>query len=318
MNLQTVTGNVWSIILATEESQHAKPLIERWLGGSKPNQYCAFVGRRSLFQHTVDRSDLVTSPERRLVVASEAHRAEVYAQLEGRSRGPVILQPRDCGTVPAVYLALAHVKARNPEATVLIFSSDHFFYPEHQFLSAAWQAVWAAEQLEDKVVILGVKLDAPEPDSGWILPGSKLLENHVGSVLSVSAILENPRRERAERAIRAGALQNTLFMASKARTLWKLGRRFFPLTMALFEWIGESLGTEEETDALRTSYRLMGKAALSGELLGLVPDRLAVVPLVDGRWSDWGKPTEIIKSIREMGKEPAFPPELVESMQAEA
>jgi hypothetical protein len=54
----------------------------------------------------------------------------------------------------------------------------------------------------------------------------------------------------------------------------------------------------------------MGKVGFSRELLGLVPDRLVVVPLVDGRWSDWGKPQEVIKSIREMGKEPAFPPEL--------
>jgi mannose-1-phosphate guanylyltransferase len=306
-----VKGNVWSIILATEESRHAKPLIQRWLGDPKPNQYCAFVGRRSLFQHTVDRCDLLTSPERRIVVASEAHRGEVYEQLEGRPIGSVVLQPSDCGTAPAVYLGLAHIRARDPEATVVISPSDHFFYPEHRFLSAGWQALWAAEELEDKVVVLGVKPDTPEPDSGWILPGSKLAENHVGSVLAVSSLLENPSRETAERVVREGSFRNTLFIASKATALWKLGWRFFPLTMALFEWIGESLGTEEETDALRTSYRLMPKVGFTGDLLGRVPDRLAVVPLVDGRWSDWGKPREIVESIREMGKEPAFPLELV-------
>jgi mannose-1-phosphate guanylyltransferase len=306
-------GSVWSIILTTEESQHAKPLIERWLGGPKPNQYCAFVGRRSLFQHTVDRSDLVTSPDRRLVVASEAHRGEVYTQLEGRPRGLVILQPRDCGTASAAYVGLAHVKAQDPEATVLIFPSDHFFYPEHCFLSATWQAVWAAEQLEDKVVLLGVKPDIPDPESGWIFPGRKLVENDMGSVMSVSSLLDNPSRERAEKIVREGGLRNTFLIAAKLRTLWELGWRFFPLTMALFEWVGESLGTEEETDALRTSYRLMSKVALSGELLGHVPDRLAVVPLLEGRWSDWGKPREIVKSIREMGKQPAFPPEIVGS-----
>jgi mannose-1-phosphate guanylyltransferase len=155
-----------------------------------------------LFQHTVDRSDLVTSPERRLVVASEAHRAEVYAQIEGRPQGAVILQPRDCGTASAVYLGLAHVKARDPEATVLIFPSDHFFYPEHRFLSAAWQAVWAAEQLEDRVVLLGVKPETTDPESGWILPGPKLKENPAGAVLSVSSLLENPPHERAARAMR--------------------------------------------------------------------------------------------------------------------
>ena len=33
-----------------------KPLICRWLGRHRPKQYSAFVGSRSMFQHTVDRA----------------------------------------------------------------------------------------------------------------------------------------------------------------------------------------------------------------------------------------------------------------------
>jgi mannose-1-phosphate guanylyltransferase len=314
---ETQTDNVWSVILAAGESEHAKPFIERWLGEPKPNQYCTFVGRRSLFQHTVDRADLLASPERRVVVGSEMHRAELYGQLDGRPQGTVILQPKDCGTAPALFLALAHVRARDPSATVLLFPSDHFYFPEYRFLSSAWQTIWAAERLENRVVLLGAAPENADPDHGWILPGSRLLGNHMGQVLSVSSLMEALDADEAGRAMAQGGLWNTLFIAAKLRSLWKLGRSF-PLTMSLFEWIGESLGTPDEAEALQTSFRIMEHIDLAGHLLHRSPDRLAVVPLVEAKWNRWGQPLRILNDICDMGKMPAFPPELAQQVEDRA
>ena len=47
------------------------PLIHRWLGGHRPKQYCTFVGARSMFQHTLDRADMLISPAHRVTVAGE-------------------------------------------------------------------------------------------------------------------------------------------------------------------------------------------------------------------------------------------------------
>ena len=45
---------LWSIILAGGEGERTRPFIEQWLGGHKPKQYCTFVGKRSMLQHTLD------------------------------------------------------------------------------------------------------------------------------------------------------------------------------------------------------------------------------------------------------------------------
>ena len=67
-----VSGDgAWSVILAGGEGERTRSFIEKWLGYHKPKQYCAFVGRRSLFQHTVDRADRMVSPQRRVVVVAE-------------------------------------------------------------------------------------------------------------------------------------------------------------------------------------------------------------------------------------------------------
>ena len=52
----TRQNRVWSIVLAGGEGERVQPLVQRWLGQPKPKQYCAFVGTRSLLQHTLDRA----------------------------------------------------------------------------------------------------------------------------------------------------------------------------------------------------------------------------------------------------------------------
>jgi hypothetical protein len=51
----SASDQLWSIILAGGEGTRLRSLVHRWLGRPKPKQYCAFVGTRSLFQHTLDR-----------------------------------------------------------------------------------------------------------------------------------------------------------------------------------------------------------------------------------------------------------------------
>ena len=53
-------GGQWSIILAGGNGERMRPLTEQWLGYHKPKQFCSFVGKRSLLQHTWDRADQIT------------------------------------------------------------------------------------------------------------------------------------------------------------------------------------------------------------------------------------------------------------------
>ena len=63
----------------------------------------------------------------------------------------MILQPKNCDTLPGAFLPLTHVHARDPEATVVIYPSDHFIYPEEVFLEATARAVQVAEDLPAKL-----------------------------------------------------------------------------------------------------------------------------------------------------------------------
>lgn len=306
---ETHAERSWSVILAGGEGERTRPFIENWLGYHKPKQYCAFVGRRSLFQHTVDRSDRMASPERRVAVVAEDHRDEVVDQLQGRLRGTIVLQPRNCGTAAGVFLALAYVRARDPDAIVTVFPSDHFVYPEQQLEDAVACAREAASEMEESLVLLGVRPDRAETEYGWIEPG--FVRGWVGrfAARDVGGFVEKPSEDEARRALRRGALWNTLIVTGRVEAFWKLGWKFLPEMMGLFAELVRSVGTAQEQVCLKEIYRRMPVRDFSSDILQHCREALVVFELSGIAWSDWGCPERIRDTLRAIGKQPAFPDE---------
>jgi mannose-1-phosphate guanylyltransferase len=298
--------DLWSVVLAGGEGERLKPLVQRWLGRHKPKQYCSFIGTRSMFQHTLDRSDQIVAPERRVTIIGRDPREEASHQLSSRTRGKVILQPANRDTAAGVFLGLAHVRSNDPDATVLIFPSDHFVYPEGRFVEMTYSLARAARHLKQWVFLLGVTPDSPEPEYGWIQPGAQLGWIDGNRVHGTSSFLEKPSLEQCKWAMGSGALWNTMIIATKVETLWSLGLRCFPEMMRLLEVYGESIGSAREDLVLEGIYQVMPSRNFSAHLLQEFPERLAVMELRDVLWSDWGKPERIAETLRSIGREPRF------------
>lgn len=297
----------WSIVLAGGERERVKSLVQRWLGRSRPKQYCTFVGTRSMFQHTVDRARRLASADRAVVVAARHHRLDVESQLRGRPIGKLVLQPANRDTAAGVFLPLSYVWGRNPKATIVVHPSDHFIFPEHRFLDTVRRAITSIEAMPDRILLLGVQPDGLETEYGWIERGPALTRSPSHPVRAVSSFLEKPSTELADAALRAGALWNTLVLAAKAEALWHAGYACFPDMMPLFERLASAWDTPDERSALEAVYQEMPAYNFSSHLLQRLPNRVAVMELAGVLWSDWGKPERIAETIRRIGKTPAFP-----------
>jgi mannose-1-phosphate guanylyltransferase len=302
-------GNqLWSIVLAGGEGERTRAFIEERLGYHKPKQYCVFVGTRSLFQHTVDRADRLINPARRVVVAAVEHREHLREALRGRERGRVILQPRNRGTGPGVFLALTHVLALDPNASVVIFPSDHFVYPESAFLNVVRSAVVNAQRYPDGPVLLGVRPSTSESDYGWIVPAPGEPD---GRSRRVEAFLEKPSRRIAEETLRKGALWNTLIVASKLDALWDLGFQCVPEIMPAFVRLWETLRAGRDDAPLEEIYRGLPSRDFSSDLLQKASDRLRVLTMNGVWWSDWGRPDRILETLRALERPAVFPEALL-------
>ena len=299
--------NVWSIVLAGGEGERLKPFVLRWLGHHRPKQYCTFVGTRSMFEHTLDRATLIASPKRTVVVAARHHRHEMPDQRFANRLHKLIEQPINRDTASGIFLPLSYVRARDPQAMVVIQPSDHFVYPERRFVETIQQCVVAAEAMPDRLLLLGVQPDRLETEYGWIQRGARLKGTSTNPVHAVSSFVEKPGVAQADAILRSGGLWNTLVLTATVDTLWKAGWTCFPDMMPLFERLGSAWDTPDEADILEDLYREMPQYNFSSHLLQRVPERVAVLELTDVLWSDWGKSERIAESIRRIGKIPAFP-----------
>lgn len=310
------SDRTWAIVLAGGEGERVRSLVRRWLGRHRPKQYCTFVGTRSMFQHTVDRALELAPPERIVTVIARGHRDDALAQLDGRPIRKVLLQPKNRDTAAGIFLPLAYIRAQDPDATVVIFPADHFVHPEDRFLDIVQRAATAAEWLADRLVLVAVRPDRPELEYGWIEPGRKLVCSAGPPVRAVRRFLEKPDEARAIDAMAAGGLWNTLVLAAKVEALWTLGWRCFPGMMSLFEQLVPAVGTRDESGALDGIYAHMPAHNFSSGLLERVPQQVAAIEADSILWSDWGKPERIADTLFRLGKQPAFPLELVVPSQA--
>src|SRR5262245_43910428 len=289
------------------EGERVRPFIHRWLGHTKPKQFCSFVGTRSLFQHTLDRAATLSPAGHIVTVVAREHRPEAWPQLQGRTVGSVLLQPKNRGTAAEVYLALTYIRTRASQTTVVIYPSDHFVYPEHRFLSHVHRAAWTTEWLPNRLIYLGACPDHLELEHEWITLGKRLDGSRMYQIHGVDSFLEEITVDQADGALARGALWNTSVLAVKTELLWELGLQYFPDLMPRFERLSHAIGTSHEGRTLDEIYSDMPSYNLSSVLLGRAPERAAVVEMNGVLWNNWSRPERITRSLRQIRRQPAFP-----------
>jgi mannose-1-phosphate guanylyltransferase len=298
--------NLWTIILSGGNGERLRSFVRKLFGREKPKQYCAFVGTRTMFQHTLDRASLLRPPERRVILVAKSHVERGWVGRTHLPEAKLIAQPSCRDTGPGVFLPLTYVRRQDPDANVVILPSDHYVYPESLFIQAIRNAVEATEALPNHLVLLGAFPEKPDPDLGWIELGESLYLPCDSLVFGVSRFVEKPGIEEAERVMKSGGLLNTLVIVSKLNAMWTLGRYHFPETLALLEHAANAFDTDAEDAALQRIYQGMPSWNFSADFLSRSAANLAVMELSGVLWSDWGKVERILDTLHRAGKPPPF------------
>lgn len=300
----------WSIVLAGGDGERIQPYIQQWLGYPLPKQYCTFVGTRSMLQHTWDRANQIVWPYRKVTVVGNTHQQRAAAHFHSQREGTLIYQPRNRDTAAGVFLPLTYVKAWDPQSIIVIFPSDHFVYPEKQFVEIVRRAVRGVELWRDRMILLGVRPSHLELDYGWISPGGILRWSEGSCIRRIQEFVEKPDLAAGARLMKQGALWNTLVLVAHVETLWDAGWKCFPEMMAQFEQLRQSIGTPFEEIVLQTIYHDMPNHNFSRDLLQPLYTQLGVMELQKVLWSDWGHPERILETLQTVGIQPIFPPEV--------
>ena len=304
--MMTSMAQPMAVVLAGGDGMRLRPLTERWLGRHVPKQYCTFAGTRSMLDHTLDRAARLCDPSRILTVVGRHHRDVLRTRASRATDGAFIEQPANLDTAPGVLLGLVHAMHRDPDATLVVFPSDHFVYPEWRFVAKVQVAIQAAERLGDRILLLGAAPTDIEDEYGWIVPSDDLGRQPAHRVFAVESFVEKPGPTEAARLYERGALWNTLVLVARARTLWELACERLPGLTPFFSVLQAAIGTRREARVLDEVYETMPRVNFSSELLERASDRIAMQSLDGVMWNDWGQPARIVESLLAIGRQPAF------------
>ncbi|MFA7562186.1 MAG: mannose-1-phosphate guanylyltransferase/mannose-6-phosphate isomerase [Methanoculleus sp.] len=232
-----------------------------------PKQFIPLFGAESLFQKTVKRALLFSSPQEIAIVTNTDHRFLVRDQLAAIGCDcRVIVEPAGRNTLPAIYYGVREITHEGGSDTVAVLPSDHLIAASGQFHDAFLRA----ERLTgDYLVVFGVRPRSPHTGYGYIRPGDPL---EGGSL--VDAFVEKPDIETAGRYVADGYLWNSGMFCFDADLFLAECEACAPEVVRAFDLpVGEAYGA---TPSLSIDYGIMEKTR-----------RAAVVPL-ECDWSDVG------------------------------
>jgi len=288
----------WVIILAGGEGERMQSLVQTLVGTRRPKQYCAFDGERTMLERTHDRAVCLVRPDRIVTVIGSGH----SRYLRGPLPGLIVEQPANRDTAPGIFFPAAYIHAADPEATVVIMPSDHHIAPVGPFLAFAQRAACLAEEMDDKLILLGAVPNEAQTDYGWIEPAATSRKPARDTARQVVRFHEKPSEVLAKSCFERGFLWNTMVMAVKSKLLWTLGARFLPDTTRRFEPFIEALRAGDGRARVDDLYRDMTAANFSRDILERGPEQAVVLPMEGVHWNDWGRPERLAESLRMMGR----------------
>jgi mannose-1-phosphate guanylyltransferase len=297
----------WAVVLAGGKGARLRGLTRHVYGEDRPKQYAALTGGRSLLRQTLERVRLRVPSGRTVVVTMAAQEAYLAVELRHESPGPHVLrQPGDRGTAAAVLLAAHWIRARDPEARLVVLPSDHFVSDDTVFMEHVVEVLNVLEAQPERIILLGAEPSEPETDYGWIEPGATLPGPGCHPVYRVLRFQEKPTQAVADELFRSGALWNTSVFAARAAALVDAGRECLPALHERLARLATFFGTEHEQWALRQAYEFAPPANFSRAVLERSPQALAVMRLSAVAWRDLGTPRRIIRTLDELGIRPGW------------
>jgi mannose-1-phosphate guanylyltransferase len=280
----------WILALAGGEGTRLQEYVRRRFGSQLPKQYCPLLGSRSMLQDTLVRLKDLTPASRTLTVIGPTHAPYAMPQL-ARASDHVFRQPASRGTGLALYVALAMIRRWSPSAVVTVTPTDHYVEPNARYIQHLQVARRVAAQMQDVVVLLGVRPSDADPDLGYLRVGPRLME--APEAKRLVDFVEKPSVVRARELVIAGALWNTMVMCGTVDALWSLARTAKPHLIEVLDCLVPLIDTPDESDAIDYIYRAQPPINFSTDVLEREQQRVVAIEVDDIEWSDCGHPARI-------------------------
>ncbi|MBK7428635.1 MAG: mannose-1-phosphate guanylyltransferase [Saprospiraceae bacterium] len=178
-----------------------------------PKQFIDILGEgRSLLRATFERSLQLVPASQIWVVTHKKYAEIVQKDLPEINAEHILSEPQRKNTAPAIAFAAYSIEALDPEAIMIVLSSDHLIQREDALTRALQTAAEYADTTEG-LFTLGIQPDCPHTGYGYIDKGEKIAE----TVFKVSRFVEKPDSNTAK-----AYLQSERYLWNAGVFIWKI------------------------------------------------------------------------------------------------
>ena len=300
--------STWVVVLGGGQGTRLQAFIRQFLGSDRPKQFCRIIGSQSMLRHTWGRAAQVVPAERIVTIITAGQ--ESYLEEESRHGlpGVVLAQPANRETAPGLLLPLLWIARQDPTATVVVYPADHFIWQEARFTACVREALQAVEHLSDRLVLLGVEADDPDPGYGWITPAEPVQAVGTGELYAVRRFWEKPDRHTAAHLFGAGCFWNTLVLVGRLETYLRLAEIRIPDVLSSLRRAVPHLHTPDAAASLARVYRRLPSTNFSRAILSESAEALLLQAVRNVYWSDWGDPDRIVRTVHRFSRRPTWLP----------
>lgn len=189
----------YAVILAGGRGERFWPLST----AKRPKQLLSLVGDKTMLVQAIDRLHGLIPKERVLIVTNRDLVDATRRAAPGLPPENIVGEPVGRDTAPAVALAAALVKARDPRGVFCILTADHVIGHVDIFQATLRDALERAMR-EDVLITIGIPPTEPATGYGYVHIGDSVNEDGGTLFNKVVRFVEKPDRTTAEKYVESG------------------------------------------------------------------------------------------------------------------
>ena len=274
--------HTYAVILAGGGGTRLWPISRK----KHPKHVLPLLGERTLFQSAVDRLVGLVPADQILVVTAEDQSKELMRQAPQLLQENFLIEPLPRGTASAIGLAATVLKKRDPEAIMLVLTSDHFIRNTDLFHLVMRVAVQVAAK--NYLVTLGITPTFPSTGYGYIQRDDALPEKFDYPVYRVMRFTEKPDETNARAMAASGdhSWNSGMFIWRVDRILDEFARQMPDLKAAL-DQISATWNLPDQNTTLASVWPTLKPETIDYGIMEHAAN-VAVLPASGLEWSDVG------------------------------
>jgi len=273
------------IIIAGGSGKRLWPKSRR----AMPKFFLKVNSRKTLLEESILRVKQVVPLKNILIVTNKAHVKAMRKALPWFSKENIIAEPVSRNTAPAISLAAALVKKKDPEGVVFIIPADQII-DNKPAIKDIFRLSSLAARKEDSIVTVGIKPKFAATGYGYIKAKELrkgLVSKSAYEIYNVDRFTEKPSLKKAKSFIRSkNYLWNSGIFIGKARVFLEEFKLYNPDIRKTLSMMEPSLGTKAQQAAIARYYKNFPNISIDYAIMEKT--KRCLVVKTDIAWDDIG------------------------------